>query len=239
METIGFQYNMIPTVDWHHMNAYPDMNPPLKTLWDHHESDKFLKFGNSSFLLKTQLFFPNLLNPSFVFWNNNIVVSWRKEAGSIRIVFIKVPKKYDSIGSTVSDYIQVFQQFNFLEDSLPHVDFDGEDPRLFVTDGNSDGNQRLWVAYCMRHRRSRPELWMGYSEIFLKQGESITLQQDTVININFKLESMAEQKNWSPFYTRPLSSEKPKMLFIGSMDPHRIIHTVPTKFKQHVYGETG
>jgi len=79
-----------------------------------------------------------------------------------------------------------------------------------------------------------------------QQAASLVLKLVQEININFKLESQGDQKNWTPFMVSSSSEEKDmataavrdKILFIGSVDPHRVIRTVPTKYNQHVYGET-
>lgn len=92
----------------------------------------------------------------------------------------------------------------------------GEDPRVF-TIGNSS-SQTLYVAFCQRYHRANPELWMSYAQVLLLNG---SLKLDTTINFNYKLESMKEQKNWSPIVVN--NSE---LLFIQSIDPHRIVHEV-------------
>jgi hypothetical protein len=108
----------------------------------------------------------------------------------------------------------------------------GEDPRL-ITIGT---DQTLWVAFCQRYRRANPELWMSYAQVFLTN-HSLTL--GTTVNFNYKLESPKEQKNWSPFEVDdPLVPQQKKLLFIQSIDPHRIVHSVKTSMPQHVFGET-
>lgn len=236
METLGFQYNLLSTVDWDYISAIPDAQPQVATLWDHHQNDKFIAMGNSSFILSTQKVFSSLLNPCLLLWNGDIVISWRKDAGSIRIIYIKVEETHPSIGAAIEHYIPYFRTLDFFNERIPHVDFSGEDPRLYIVgEHNSTSRQRLWVAYCQRHRRSRPELWMSYAEILLENSNSAyTIKLDYTININFRLESMSEQKNWSPF----ILQDSDKQLFISSVEPHQVVDVVHTKFKIHVFGKT-
>ena len=106
METLGFQYNLLSTVDWDYISAIPDAQPQVATLWDHHQNDKFIAMGNSSFILSTQKVFSSLLNPCFLLWNGDIVISWRKDAGSIRIIYIKVP--YTPLYSPILPYTPLY-----------------------------------------------------------------------------------------------------------------------------------
>ena len=79
---------------------------------------------------------------------------------------------------------------------------------------------------------------MGYSEI-LYESDSALLKQNYVINFNFRLVTMNEQKNWSPFEVTSAGSytHEHKLLFIQSITPHRIVEPEPTGSKNHVYGQ--
>lgn len=234
METLGFSWDHVPSVDWDTINSYPNLNPQLKTLWDHHQNEQFIEMGNSTFISSPRKVFPSLLNPCFLFWNGDIVVSWRKDPSTIRVIFIKVQEQYSTVGSKIAHYMDYFLGYShFYNDKYPHLEFSGEDPRLYTMgEYNSSSKQRLWVAYCQRHRRSRPELWMSYAELLLENENE--LKQDYIINFNFKMESQSDQKNWSPFTLMDTEEQ----LWIYGVNPHRIVKQVLTKFKNHVFGET-
>ena len=124
----------------------------------------------------------NLLNPCFIYWNNNIAISWRKEAELVRIVLIDI-KLFSALNQTASHHrhsrhsksfsfmikhhIAMLKHFNFYNDSLPHVEMNGEDPRLITINNSnsSEGKETLWVVFCQRYHRANPELWMSYAEV--------------------------------------------------------------------------
>ena len=267
METLGFQYDSIKTVGKREIDNFPDTSTPLYTLWNHHSNNRFLDLGESDFIIGTPMKIFNLLNPCFIYWNNNIVISWRKEAGLIRIVLIDpnllglsnqttLPHRHSKhrvFSHTIRHHVSALKHFNFNNDSLPYVEMTGEDPRV-ITLGNFS-SQTLYVAYCQRYHRANPELWMSYAQVLFVDG---SLKLDTTINFNYKLESMKEQKNWSPFVVN-----NSQLLFIQSIDPHRIVHEIKVSYqyfkelfckgtskmscivfvrqtahKQHVFGET-
>jgi hypothetical protein len=144
---------------------------------------------------------------------------------------------------------------NFLNESLPHIDLPGEDPRLITLGAFDEARhlrQSLWVVLCQRFRRHVPEIWMSYQEVSLSVVESngtsstraIELKLGTLANINYNLESQGEQKNWSPFAVNGSEGEQQQggkgehLLYIQSMDPHRIVKIVKTNYPQHVFGES-
>lgn len=240
METLGFQYDQIKVVGKREIDTFPDAPTPLQTLWDHHANNRFLNLGESEFIVGSPMKVFSLLNPCFIYWNGNIVVSWRKEPGLIRIVLIDskllihanqtVSSRHSKHRShSIRQHIALLKHFNFNNDSLPHVEMAGEDPRV-ITVGNSSRPQLLYVAFCQRYHRANPELWMSYAQVLLNNG---SLALDVTVNFNYKLESMKEQKNWSPFVVN-----ETQLLFIQSIDPHRIVHEVKTVHRQHVFGET-
>lgn len=236
METLGFQYDSIKTVGKREIDNFPDASMPLQSLWDHHPNNRFLDLGESDFIIGTPMKIFNLLNPCFIYWNNNIVISWRKEAGLIRIVLIDSKllgpsnqtalqqrhSKHRIFSHTIRHHVSALKHFNFNNDSLPFVEMTGEDPRVFTV-GNSS-SQTLYVAFCQRYHRANPELWMSYAQVLFANG---SLKLDTTINFNYKLESMKEQKNWSPIVVN-----NSQLLFIQSIDPHRIVHEVKVPNKQ-------
>jgi hypothetical protein len=149
IETLGYQVQTLPVVDWNFISTYPDTKTPLKTLWDHHGNEKFLAMGNhSSFLQAPQLVFKNLLNPCFIYWNGDIAISWRKEEHSIRVIYIKVDEKqFSSLGNKIAAHIEMFKTYDFNDNSIPHVDFNGEDPRIFtVGDYVPGGNSQVLIC---------------------------------------------------------------------------------------------
>jgi hypothetical protein len=49
----------------------------MKTLLHHQKNDRFLSLPHSKAILSTEKVFTNTLNPSFLYWNNYMVVSYR------------------------------------------------------------------------------------------------------------------------------------------------------------------
>jgi hypothetical protein len=74
---MGFEFGKIPGQSKDFINSIANPPRPLATLWDHHPNQKLLVFANSSFLRNPRIVFKGMLNPSYVYWNNHIVVSWR------------------------------------------------------------------------------------------------------------------------------------------------------------------
>ncbi len=108
----------------------------------------------------------------------------------------------------------------------------GEDPRLVLTaDPSVPTKQKLWVVFCKRYHRSRPELQMSYAELVLVDNKLAT---EVVVDINFNNERPREdQKNWSPF-----AVNGSQLLFVAGMDPHRIVGVTHTDTPSKVFGKT-
>src|SRR6202007_694212 len=89
-----------------------------------------------------------------------------------------------------SDY-HFLRSFDFSKMTLIHLSVKGEDPRLITT--GHYGKQQLWVVFCKRYHRGRPELQMSYGELVHREN---ALVMDTCIDINFNNERPREdQKN--------------------------------------------
>jgi hypothetical protein len=221
LNAMGYEYGKLNFVGRDFIAAVPDANPPLQTLWDHHQNEAFLSLGTSLFIKNTSKIFP-LLNPSYVYWNGDIVVSWRTESEAFRLVYMKRNSEtlLNSSVKIAAD-IKHMKKFSFTDSTVNHLSMKGEDPRLVVTrDSLRPSVERLWVVFCKRYHRSRPELQMSYAEVILKEGKLMT---ETVLDINFNNERLREdQKNWSPFATNGT-----ELLFIAGIDPHRIVTTSP------------
>lgn len=238
LNRMGYEYHKLPFVGRDYINTFPDSPTPLKTLWDHHANKKFLALGNSDFILDTHKVF-SLLNPSFIYWNDDIVVSWRTEPETFRVILIKRESVPNPAGITNPDknilrYLQsdyhFLRQFDYSNMSVTHLSMKGEDPRIITT--GPHGKQQLWVVFCKRYHRGRPELQMSYGEVVHRDG---ALVMDTCIDINFNNERPREdQKNWSPFEV-PLTN---KLLFVSSIDPHRVVDIQTTDTATKVFGKT-
>jgi len=148
---------------------------------------------------------------------------------------------------------------------FPYIDLKGEDPRLFVKGGGVGGKgsgssraatetaaaagagagagggggeqeETLWVVYCTRYAKQRPEIRMNYAQIFVTLPSSSPsspplIKLDDTVFIDFQNEQPKEdQKNWSPF------EYKDEFRFIGTSTPHRIVQ-VKTQEKKTWLGQ--
>lgn len=222
---MGYEFHKLSTASRDFIAAIPDSPTPLKSLWDHHQNEKILSLGKSNFIISTSKVF-TLLNPCYVYWNELIAVTWRTEPETFRVVLIDRRNGSTSLSAeAVEADINFMRTFNFLDAAVPHLSMKGEDPRLIVTQDLLDpSKQRLWVVFCKRYHRQRPELQMSFAEVILKDGAPMA---ELTTDINFNNERPREdQKNWSPFVANRTS-----LLFVTSTDPHRIVTSVPVENK--------
>ncbi len=74
---MGFDFGKLPGQSKDFINSVATSPQPLQSLWDHHASKKLLSLGDSTFFKNPRIVFKELLNPCYVYWNGNIVISWR------------------------------------------------------------------------------------------------------------------------------------------------------------------
>lgn len=223
MNRYGYDFANTPHVGREYINSIPDSRQPLPSLWDHHSNERMLSLGNSNFLLETELVV-KLLNPCYVYWNNKIAITYRSESEQFKIILIS-KSSGTSDGSTVisgssTDHIkadiEAIRNYNYKNITTQHIVLRGEDPRLITIKSEDKRTDRLFVVFCRRFHKRRPELQMAYAEIFMDETK---LFVDDIVDIDFQNERPKEdQKNWSP-----LQVNDTKMLFIANFDPHRIV----------------
>lgn len=207
----------------------------MKSLFDGHANQYILSLGASSFLVDTRRVFKGLQNPSFVFWNDSIIVSWRIRRTIMRIARIPL-KRLEGKASlvyggnhsqgSVENILSALESVDFHDTNLTHLPLYGEDPRLITMPADASRNEsvdRLYVVYAMRFQRTVPEIWMYYCELFVDA--NMTLRHRRRTSINFKAVSSESQKNWTPFVA---AKHKGSLLFVAAISPeHRIVRTVP------------
>lgn len=213
----------------------------MKSLFDGHANQYILSLGASSFVVDTRRVFKGLQNPSFVFWNDSIIVSWRIRRTIMRIARIPLERLKGKASSVyggnlsqgnVENMLSALESVDFHDKDLTHLPLYGEDPRLITMPADASKNEsvdRLYVVYAMRFQRTVPEIWMYYCELFVDA--NMTLRHHRRTSINFKAVSSESQKNWSPFYAAAAhtpNKHKGSLLFVAAISPeHRIVRTVP------------
>lgn len=216
------------------LNNIPD-GLKVSSLFDNHPNKYILGLDHSKFIIDIKKIFPNLQNPAFILWNNYFIISWRIRRSLIRINYIPLKSllinSNDSISINQMDTIlNNLQNINFHSKNLSHLPFHGEDPRLIIVPTlDKITNQmidKLFIIYSVRFKRTIPEIWMYYSELYFNEYEQ--LKHKTKININFKSESNLDQKNWSPFVNNN------KLLFVTTINPiHNIAKTISIPSYSH------
>jgi len=214
----------------------------MNSLFDGHSNQYILSLGTSSFVVETRMVFKGLQNPSFVFWNDSIIVSWRIRRTIMRIAripFKQLVGKASVYGRNhsqgmlnVESMLNALESVDFHDKNLTHLPLHGEDPRLFTMPADASKNEsvdRLFVVYAMRFKRTVPEIWMYYCELHV--GVKLTLRHHRPTSINFKAVSSESQKNWSPFVAAANSNGNgSSLLFVATISPeHRIVRTVPIR----------
>jgi hypothetical protein len=173
LETMGFSFSSIPFVAKDVINRIPNSIIPLLSLWDHHSNKKMLSLGNSSFIIsKPMQVFTLMLNPCYVYWNENIVMTWRTDPNVFRVSFVDKSLRYRGIdndfdiASDISMLKSLSVRLTRGDKSIPHFDMRGEDPRL-VTRVSPPSSESLWLVFSKRHHRGQPELQMSYCQLSL------------------------------------------------------------------------
>lgn len=212
----------------------------MKSLFDGHANQYILSLGASSFVVDTRRVFKGLQNPSFVFWNDSIIVSWRIRRNIMRIARVPLERLEGKASSvyggnhsqgSVENMLSALESVDFHDKNLTHLPLYGEDPRLITMPADASRNEsvdKLYVVYAMRFRRTVPEIWMYYCELFVDA--NMTLRHRRRTSINFKAVSSESQKNWTPFVpvTHTPNKHKDSLLFVAAISPeHRIVRTVP------------
>lgn len=272
LNTYGFHYNTLSFLSRAEIDAIPD-GGDVPTLWDHHSNAEMLSIAKYSqpFLLDTFVVLKNLLNPDIVYFNGDIVLSYRHDPGTIRIVWIKKnavnppistpssppppPVQSSKVSHDIDADLAILSKIDFRDSNMGHpfLEFKGEDPRVFVTEGHSPTLARLWVFFCKRYKRGKPEIQMSQVRLVL-EGNNIKIAEEMDINFN-NVRPNEDQKNWSPLeipVDRPGEVEilpinavpgqnikSPNgFLLIATPDPyHRIVETFLPNKRKPTYGE--
>jgi hypothetical protein len=198
----------------------------IPSLFDNQPNDRFLSLPHSKAILSIEKVFPNILNPSFLYWNNKIVISFRCSYTHSKILILS---KVSST-STVEEDIEMLKKLDVSSLTSVSLEFYGEDPRI-VTTGvytqSTNSYQRLFVILCFRSHKFLPELTMEYAEVALNQSNNdipyFLNSTSHYINIEGEL-SNEDQKNWMPF--EPIEPIKDPsshpLLYVTCIHPHRI-----------------
>lgn len=173
----------------------------LPTLWNHHANIRLLSLPTSTFILNTVKYLP-FLNPDIVYFDKRLYMSWRNTPNSIKVITLDRAAGFNISGNIELD-ILVLQSLNFSDPRIPTLDLNGEDPRLFTRDprfgGSMSSSDKLYLVFCRRFRRKKPELGMAYVEL-LYHKSSIVI--DDVVGLHFHVNETLyqDEKNWSPFF---------------------------------------
>jgi hypothetical protein len=211
------------------MDAY-SKGDGVETLWDHHENSALMNLLKTGphLVKETYKVFHRLLNPSVVFWKGDLLISgrWADDPEFQTIFWFNKNTSYDhSLSFEEGLKTLSYTSFKFNTSIHPYGKIFGEDPRLFRL-----SDDRLFCVICHRFPRKRPELQMAYS-VLRPVGNKIEV--DPLVDIKFQEFPKDDQKNWSPFeYNK-------KMLFIATIQPHRIVETVMDEKKPWItHGKT-
>jgi hypothetical protein len=219
----------IPFVGINDVNGYSN-GGELPTEWNNKENIELLSYDNSNYLLDTNLYFNKLLNPNYIYWKGNIFVTWRLSAKIFRVIYINNAniKEYTNnnhiLGFDIISDLNIINKHDLFNNLtlFPYVDYEGEDPKFFITNEDNLIKSKLLITYC---HRGYPKESFGIPEIQMNSIEiNININKIEINNhlqIHFYHERPNEdQKNWSPF------EYNGKLLFISSPDPyHRIVET--------------
>jgi hypothetical protein len=230
LNRLGFQFHELKGLNKSMMDSYPP-GDAVESLWDNHENSalmSLLKTG-PNLVKETYKVFHRLLNPSMVYWKGDLLISGRlaDDPKFQTIIWLNHNTSYDHT-STFEQGVKTISYssgFRFNLSVIPHGKIFGEDPRLFAT---VDG--RLYCVICHRFHRRRPELQMAYSQLYPSNNR---IDVDELTDIKLTEFPKDDQKNWSPF------DYKNKMLFIATLQPHRIVEaTVDSSKSRKAHGKT-
>ena len=195
----------------------------IPTLFDHHANEQMLALFTSQFLTKTENVFDEL-NLNYVYFSDYVVFTWRVTEQKFRLVAVPRPTKQTQTGDTPGMYKTDMKKFSEFAVRDYHVkedvkEIEGEDPRLFVLNG------RLWVVFCKRYPRQKPEIQVSFAELSILQamnaGNAMAEVEIKfpVIDVDYKKEQPgSDQKNWSPFDWQDGS-----VLFVATIEPLRVV----------------
>lgn len=229
-ETEKFILNRkIPFVGINDVNSYSN-GGEIPTEWNNKENIELLSYDNSNYLLDTKIYFNKLLNPNFIYWKGNMFITWRLAPKIFRVIYINNDKikEYTHnnyiLGFDIISDLNIINKYDLFNNLtlFPYIDYDGEDPRFFITNEDNLIKSKLLITFC---HRGHPKESFGIPEIQMNSIEINININKIVINNHLKIQLYHErpnedQKNWSPF------EYKEQVLFISSPDPyHRIIET--------------
>jgi hypothetical protein len=239
MNRMGYDYELMPQANKNPLLNIPQNDSIIKSLIDHHSNERMLQLVNlsSNFVLKNEKVFP-YLNPSFIYFHDYILVSYRHAKYDFRLVVLRRP--YGSYlitnGSVLSqlpmqamtDYeiekdIEYMKGINLNDPKLPSVEMFGEDPRIFIMENIDKQKYSIWASFCRRYKKVKPEVQMTHTQILFDPSatgeKQRPLNYETAFEIVF--ESTEDQKNWTP-----LVGNLPTNFFhyLGNViHPHRVV----------------
>lgn len=128
----------------------------MPSLWDHHPNEEMLIFvGDSKVFLDKPMKLLAILNPSIAVWRDNLILCWRLDDSKIRIVRLSNHSITD-LGASIHSLAGM--PVDKIYSDAAYIDIpNAEDPRVYVT-GSTLTNQRLFVVFCRRYPRKRPEI---------------------------------------------------------------------------------
>lgn len=237
---MGYHFDSLPHAERHAVDSLPWNHSIVPSKFDNHPNQKILSCGESEFILKDEKVF-SLLNPSYVYYHDYILLSWRYKEHDFRVIAIPRPSKsmktqlrrsltdskeghfIDTLANkppTTLTAHEIEQDIAFLktidahDSKYSYIDLHGEDPRLFIAQNYHNQSTSAWIAYCQRYRRVKPELQMSYVQIAVENvQDTVRLVHDTVQDIHFELERGKEdQKNWTPLLIDYATDSKKKSI---------------------------
>jgi hypothetical protein len=122
--------------------------------------------------------------------------------------------------------IEFLKSINYTTLNVTKFDLWGEDPRLITLSNYQGLNSSLWVSFCRRYRKQKPEVMMNYARLDFDENRNLFHHQ--VQDIHFENERGKEdQKNWTP-----LQMDSPTNTFYylsTPVQPHRVVDLIPAK----------
>lgn len=200
LTALGFDLRTMPTASDNFLNSFEEGVPyDLPDFYDNGANGKYIKFCNSSYLLDTFKVLDSLINPSFVHAADGMFISFRLHAATSdsRIILLNRQSGFEfSEPRDIDKDLVILSKIKssvLRDNNLPHVDFRGEDVRLFLLpriepnqqefeseEGEHGRSQqhkyhhRVFAAFAYRNQWSVPEVNMAYSElVFSKELNTI------------------------------------------------------------------